>query len=58
MLHAYTNYQHCFSIPFLLVLISYHFKPFTEIKTDKEQIEAKAAKKLRTMNLGKIYWFL
>ena len=50
--------QYCFSMPCLFVLISYHFKPLTEIRTNKEKIEAEAAKKLRTMNLGKTYWFL
>ena len=49
-------------MPCLFVLISHHFKPLTEIRTNfnllKEQIEAEAAKKLRTMSLGKIYWFL
>ena len=29
-----------------------------EIRTNLEKIEAEAAKKLRTMRLGKIYWFL
>ena len=45
-------------MPSLFVLISYYFKPLTEIKTNYEQIEAEAAKKLRTMSLGKVYWFL
>ena len=47
--------QHCFSIPCLFVLITHHFKPLTKIGTNYEQIEAEAAKKLRTMSLG---WFL
>ena len=29
-----TDHQHCFSIPCLLVLISHHFKPLTEIRTN------------------------
>ena len=53
-----TDDQHCFSMPCLFVLISHHFKPLTEIKTNYKQIEAEAAKKLRTMRLDKIYWFL
>ena len=40
------------------VLISHHFKPLAEIRINSEQIEAEAAKKLKTMSLGKFYWFL
>ena len=45
-------------MPCLFVLISHYFNPLTEIRTNKEQIEAEIAKKLRTMRLSKIYWFL
>ena len=44
------------SMPLLFLLISRHFKPLTEIRTYLKQIEAEAAKKSRTMSLGKIYW--
>ena len=37
--------QHCFSVPCLFVLISRHFKPSTETRTNKEKIKAEAAKK-------------
>ena len=50
--------QHRFSMPCLFVLISHYLKALTEIRTNYEQIEAEAAKKLRTMSIGKIYWFL
>ena len=53
-----TDIQCCFSMPCLFVLISHLFKPLTEIKTNEEQIETEEAKTLRTMTLGKIYWFL
>ena len=40
-----SDYQHCFSVSCLFVLISHHFKPLTEIRTNFEQIKAEAAKK-------------
>ena len=56
--YTYTEDQHCFSKPWLFVLIS-HFKPLTEIKTNdnsKEHIEAEVAKQLRTMSLSILQW--
>ena len=49
-----TEGQHCFSKVCLFVLISHHFKPFNEIRTNEEQTVAEKAKKLRTMSIGKI----
>ena len=36
-----------FSMPCFFVLISRHFKPFTEIRANQQQLEAEAAKKIK-----------